>query len=224
MSSALENEVVTRYLTELHRLLHGPAHARADVVEEVGGGISDSAEAFAAQGLTPESAIEAALADFGEPAVVASAFAGELAVARARQILWWLLITGPLVGIWWPLLLASKWEGFLPAGLIAAIPVLPLIAAAVVTGVLVLAASGSLIRWVPEVTPRQALLAATAVGGVCIVADTALLIALSARVAAGATFPPLLVAAAVTASGGRLFGVIWAVVRCLGAMRHLGKP
>lgn len=224
MKSSVDNEVVTQYLSELRRLLHGPARAKAAVVEEIRGGISDSSEAFAAQGLSPASAAEAAIADFGEPAVVASAFAGELAMARARNVIWSLLITGPLVGIWWFLLLAPEPGRFLPGGLIAAIPVLPLVAAAVVAGVLVLATSGSLIRWIPEVTPIQALLAATAIGAVCIATDAAVIAILTARLAAGDAFPPLLVSAAVTASSARLLAAVLAVLRCLRTKRQLREP
>ncbi|MDQ6753499.1 MAG: permease prefix domain 1-containing protein [Actinomycetota bacterium] len=220
----MDNEVVTQYLSDLRRLLHRPARAKAAVVEAIRGGISDSAEAFTAQGLSPGSAAEAAIADFGRPAVVAAAFAGELAMAQARKDIWSLLITGPLVGTWWLLLLAPESGRFLPGGLIAAIPVLPLVAAAVVAGVLVLATSGSLIRWIPEVTPTQALLAATAIGGVCIAADAAVLVILTVRLAAGDASPPLLESAAVTASSARLLAAAWAAFRCLRTNRQLRAP
>ena len=222
MRSSAENEVVNRYLAELHGLLHGPARARRAVVEEIRSGISDSAEAFAAKGLSPQSALEAAVADVGAPAVVASAFAGELAIAQARKIIWSLLITGPIVGIWWLLLLSPPSGGFLPPAMILAVPVLPFIAAAVIVGVLVLATSGSLIRWLPEVTPRQALLAAASVAGVCITADTALLIIIAARSVAGtAASPALLVLAAVAASTLRLIASGIAVSWSLRTIGHL---
>ena len=60
---------------------------------------------------------------------VADAFAGELATAYARRTIALYVITGPLVGIWWLLLLRpDPWRAGLIA-LLAAIPVLPLIIA-----------------------------------------------------------------------------------------------
>lgn len=224
MKSPGDDKVVIEYLSELRRLLHGPAHTKAAVVEEVRGGILDAAQAFTARGLSPASAAEAAVADFGDPALVALAFASELAMAQARKILWSLLITGPLVGIWWFLLWVPAYGRSFPGALISAVPVLPLVAAAVVAGVFVLATSGSLIRWIPEVTPGQALLAAAVIGGTCIAADAAVLAILWARMAAGDAFPPLLVSAAVTASFARLLAAGWAVFRCLRTKSHLSEP
>jgi hypothetical protein len=218
-----DNETVTRYLSELGVRLHGPARARRTVLEEIRAGIADSADAFATKGLSPESAVEAALREMGDPAVVASAFAGELGMSLARKTIWSLLITGPLVGIWWLLLLAPPPGGLVPGAMILAIPVLPFVAAAVIVGVLVLATSGSLIRWVPGVAPRQALLAAAWVEGICITADTALLVIVAARFSAGtAAFPPFLLIAAVAASTLRLVASATAVSWCVKAIGHLG--
>ena len=47
----------------------------------------------------------AAIAQFGSPYAVADAFGGELATGYARRTIAWFIATGPLVGIWWLLLL-----------------------------------------------------------------------------------------------------------------------
>jgi hypothetical protein len=61
----------------------------------------------------------------------------------------WFVVAGPLVGIWWLLLLyPSPWRTGLIA-LVAAIPVIPLIIAAIATAGGTLATTGRLTRWLP---------------------------------------------------------------------------
>ena len=68
-------------------------------------------------------------------------------------------MTGPLVGVWWLLVLyPTPWRSGVVA-LFAAIPVFPLIIAAIATAAGTFATTGRLMRWLPEASPRQALLA-----------------------------------------------------------------
>jgi len=60
-----------------------------------------------------------------------------------------LLIIGPLVGLWWLLLLAPRPWPPGPGVLWAASPDLPLVGVAVAAAVVILASTGSLIRWLP---------------------------------------------------------------------------
>jgi hypothetical protein len=96
------------YLTEVAARLHGPRHRRAQILAELHDGLDDAVADHVRDGLAPEEAADAALGGFGTPAEVAAAFAGELAVAYARRTLAWFLVTGPLVGIWWLLLLQPQ--------------------------------------------------------------------------------------------------------------------
>jgi hypothetical protein len=163
------------YLTDVAARLHGPRHRRARILAELHDGLDEAVADHARDGLAPEQATDAALDGFGTPAEVAAAFAGELAVAYARRTLAWFLVTGPLVGIWWLLLLQPQpWRTGVMA-LLAAIPVLPLIGVAVATAMGTFATTGRLMRWLPEATPRRALLGAAAVAALALTADTALI-------------------------------------------------
>lgn len=60
--------------------------------------------AHTAAGLPPERAAGAAIARFGRPEQIMTAFAAELATGYARHALFAYALTGPLVGVWWLLL------------------------------------------------------------------------------------------------------------------------
>jgi hypothetical protein len=163
------------YLTEVAARLHGPRRRRARILAELRDGLDEAVADHARDGLAPEQAADAAIDGFGTPAEVAAAFAGELAVAYARRTLAWFVVTGPLVGIWWLLLLRPHpWRTSVVA-LLAAIPVLPLIGVAVATAMGTFATTGRLMRWLPEATPRRALLATVAVAVLALICDAALI-------------------------------------------------
>ena len=114
-------------------------------------------------GCPPNRPQTAAVAQFGSPQAVADAFAGELATAYARRTIAIYIVTGPLVGIWWLLLLRpDPWRAGLIA-LLVAIPVLPLITIAIAAAGATLAGTGRLMRWLPEASPRRALAATIAI-------------------------------------------------------------
>ena len=122
-TSALE-----RYLTELSGRLRGPRDARTRVLAEIHDGLTEAIDAHIAIGTPPDVAASAAISEFGDPATVARSFAAELATASARRTIAIFIATGPLVGIWWLLLLhPAPWRSGVLAALIA-IPALPLIA------------------------------------------------------------------------------------------------
>lgn len=120
---------IDAYLGETAARLHGPRRRRARILTELRDGLEQAVEDQIMAGLPAGDAVSAAIAGFGTPARVADAFAAELTIAYARQTLGWFVATGPLVGIWWLLLLRpAPWRGGLTT-LVAAIPVIPLIAA-----------------------------------------------------------------------------------------------
>jgi hypothetical protein len=163
------------YLTEVAAGLQGPRSRRAQILAELHDGLDEAIADQARDGLAPDQAADAALDGFGTPAEVAAAFAGELAIAYARRALAWFVVTGPLVGVWWLLLLQPHpWRAG-PVALLAAIPVLPLIGVAVATAMGTFATTGRLIRWLPEADPRRALSASIAVAALALTADTALI-------------------------------------------------
>jgi hypothetical protein len=171
---------IEAYLAELAASLQGPRGHREQILAELGDGLRQATEHHLAAGLPHEVAVATAIAEFGAPQRVATAFAGELATAYARRTIAWFIATGPLVGIWWLLLLhPAPWRSGVVA-LIAAIPVVPLVAVAIATAAGTFATTGRLIRWLPETNAQRALSATIAVASLTLAGDVTI-IALFAR-------------------------------------------
>jgi hypothetical protein len=162
---------ISEYLNDLSARLSGPRRRRAQILTELRDGLDQATDEHVRAGLPPERAAAAAVAQFGSPHEVADAFASELATAYSRRTLATYITTGPLVGIWWLLLLRpDPWRAG-PIALLAAIPVLPLIAIAIAAAGGTLAGTGRLMRWLPEVSPLRALAAVITVAALCLVGD-----------------------------------------------------
>jgi hypothetical protein len=201
--------IIDSYLAALAARLPGSRRTRDAVLDELRDGLSELAARHADDGRPPRAAAEAAVAEFGTVDEVAAAFAGELVTRQARQIIAALIVTGPLVGVWWLLLLS-------PAG----VPALPLIGAAVLTGLLVLATTGGLTRWLPSTAPARALTGATAVVVACVVGDVGMLTTLA--IGSDAEFGVVAVVA-VLASLIRLGCGVLLVRACFRARRALSS-
>jgi hypothetical protein len=186
------------YLADLALRLSGPRRRRAAILAELGDGLHHATDDHISAGLTPAQAAAAAINQFGDPQAVADAFAGELATAYARRTIACYVATGPLVGIWWLLLLQPHpWRTGLTA-LVAAIPVLPVIALVIATAAGTIATTGRLIRWLPEAGPRRALVATTAVGALCLVADITMITIFAVSAAPAPPLAVIAVAASLT--------------------------
>jgi HAAS len=199
---------VERYLSELAtELLPGPRATRTRVLAEVRDGLTDTIDAHLADGMPPDAAATTAIREFGDPATVAHSFAEELATASARRTIAAFILTGPLVGIWWLLLLhPAPWRSGVLAALIA-ISALALIPVAIATAAGTFATTGRLMRWLPETTATRALTATTAIAVICVAADLTVLGVLTAHLATGRQHP-VLVALAATASIVRIAAAI----------------
>jgi hypothetical protein len=203
--------VLERYLTELSARLRGPRGARTRVLAEIHDGLTEAIDAHLADGMPPDAAASAAIAEFGDPPTVARSFAAELATASARHTIATFIATGPLVGIWWLLLLhPAPWHSGVLAALIA-IPALPLIALAIATAAGTFATTGRLMRWLPETPASRALTAATAIAILCLAADLTVLGVLAAHLASGWRQSVPLIALAATASILRIAAAIAAI-------------
>jgi len=166
---------IDAYLGEIASRLPGPRHRRARILAELRDGLEQATADRITAGLPADRAASAATARFGTPAAVADAFAPELTIAYARHTLAWYVATGPLVGIWWLLLLhPTPWHGSLSA-LVSAIPVIPLVAAGLVAAAATFATTGRLIRWLPEAGDRRAAGAVLAVAALVIAGDVVIL-------------------------------------------------
>jgi HAAS len=105
LTSTSAQAQLDEYLAELATRLRGPRRRRQLVLAELRDGLDEAIADNLTAGLPDDRAVTVAIARFGSPQVVAEAFAGELAAAYARRTLAWFILTGPLVGIWWLLLL-----------------------------------------------------------------------------------------------------------------------
>jgi hypothetical protein len=211
----LPEAALAAYLSDLTARLHGPRRRREAILTELRDGLEHAFEMHIAAGLPPERAALTAIARFGTPQAVAGAFSGELATAYARRAIACFIATGPVVGIWWLLLLQpDPWRTGLLA-LVAAIPVVPLIVIAVAAAGATLATTGRLIRWLPETNPQRALAATTAVAALCLTSDLTMI---TSYVLAGMPARPL-AAVAIVASLTRIAASVTTMRRATG-MRH----
>jgi hypothetical protein len=186
-----EDELAT-YLSDIASRLRGPRQRQEAILAELRDGLEQATEDSIAAGLEADQAALAAIAQFGSPYAVADAFGGELATGYARRTIAWFIATGPLVGIWWLLLLhPGPWRTGLIAFL-AAIPVIPLIIVAIATAGGTLATSGRLMRWLPETGPRRALAATLAIAMLCMIIDVTMITLI---MVSGAPSRPLMIIA-----------------------------
>ena len=123
-----EPSLITDYLAALANELPAP------VVAELADGLEQTFRHFLGQGLDPDVAARAAVAEFGDPRVVVAAFTATSAARRAARRL---LAIGPVVGACWGAALISNraWAWPVPAGVrvllgTALITVIGLLAAA----------------------------------------------------------------------------------------------
>jgi hypothetical protein len=206
---------ISRYLEQIAAGLHGPRHQRRRILAELHDGLDQAITDHLARGLPSAQAVDAATAQFGTPRAIAAAFAGELATSYARHTVARFVATGPLVGIWWLLLLhPDPWRTG-PIALLAAIPVIPLIFLGLATATGTLAATGRLIRWLPEAGPRPALTATFALALLAVLGDLAII---GGYLRSGTPLSPL----AVLAVAGSLtrIGCSLIVIRRTTALRH----
>jgi hypothetical protein len=120
-----EPRMISDYLEDL------AARLPADIVEELGDGLDETYRSYLAAGLDPHAAGHAAVAEFGDAAIIAAAFT---TTAPARRAARRLLGLGPVVGGCWAaaLISARAWHWALPpavaltfaAGLLASIALL----------------------------------------------------------------------------------------------------
>lgn len=120
--------LITDYLSVLSAQLPAP------LVEELADGLDETHQHYLTQGLTPDAAASAAVAEFGEPQVIVAAFTR---MSPARHAARRLLATGPVVGGCWAaaLITGRAWTWPVPA------TVLLLIGVALITVIGLLAAA-----------------------------------------------------------------------------------
>ena len=101
VSDSTGRDAVADYLAAVTAQLTGPPSARVAVTDELRDGLMEALETHQARGCSRKEATAAAIAEFGDPRMVAAAFGPELAAVQARRVALGLLVTGPLVGLAW---------------------------------------------------------------------------------------------------------------------------
>jgi hypothetical protein len=113
------------------------------IVEELADGLDETYRHHLGQGLDPDAAARAAVAEFGEPRVIVAAFTND---SRGRKTARRLLAAGPAVGICWAIVLITARAWTWPVPLVAR--VLFGVALITVIGLLAAAALGRQYRLV----------------------------------------------------------------------------
>jgi hypothetical protein len=100
--------LITGYLTELSRQLPAP------IVEELADGLDQTHQHYLNQGLDPDAAARAALAEFGEAQIITAAYTRHGPARRAARRL---LAAGPIAGACWAtaLITSRAWTWPIPA-------------------------------------------------------------------------------------------------------------
>jgi hypothetical protein len=80
------------------------ARLPASIADELADGLAETYRSYLDQGLGPDAAARAAVAEFGEPALVVAAFTR---ASPARRTARKLLMTGPVVGVCWGAVLVA---------------------------------------------------------------------------------------------------------------------
>ena len=101
LSDSTSRDAVADYLAAVTTQLPGPPSVRAAVTDELRDGLLEALETHQARGCSQAEATAAAIAEFGDPRMVAAAFGPELGAVQARRVAVGLLVTGPLVGLTW---------------------------------------------------------------------------------------------------------------------------
>lgn len=103
-----EHRLIAAYRDDLLIRLPAP------LAEEVTGGLAEAQEKYLAQGLTPDQAARAAIAEFGSPGIVADAFRRASPAWSATRAL---ILTGPVIGGLWAaaLITGHAWQWPIPA-------------------------------------------------------------------------------------------------------------
>jgi len=216
-----DRDAVADYLAAVAARLTGPATARVAITDELRDGLLETLERHLARGRPDREATAAAIAEFGDPHTVATAFAPELAAVQARRVALGLLVTGPLVGLAWIAAAAATasppWRQELTGPWLA----LPLVGLALVVagpalGLTVAATGqrGGRLGRRASFPPTAAAIAALA----AVVADLTLLTIITGQALASpgpSTWAPVLLAAGASLTRGTLAGR--ALRRCLAA-------
>ncbi|APY87841.1 hypothetical protein DCW30_08985 [Streptomyces alfalfae] len=217
MSTATRRpDPVEEYVSELTAALHGPAKAKSRLVEEMRGGLLDTAAAHAEDGASEEEAARLAVREFGTVEALAPACQHELTIAQARHTARTVALTAPFLLACWHLSRAgdTPWQA-LAAHLALIATAAAMLAAAT------LAATGTLARRLP--TPHRLPLAVAWAGTTASAAMAVATLCLTVAAALATNWPLLAAAGILSAATHAIVATsARACRRCVGL--NLTKP
>jgi hypothetical protein len=169
--------IVGRYLAVLDSRISASRRAREQIVAEIADGLACAVAHEMERGVPADVAAQAAVAEYGDPAALAAAFARQLVPVAAHRIGIGLVSTGPLVGAAWVAAYASTgrdWPAQISA-ILSRAPAYPLVLFITVPAALVaITATGRAARRLAIPTSVTTGAAMTATLG-CILGDLSLL-------------------------------------------------
>ncbi|MFD3531168.1 permease prefix domain 1-containing protein [Streptomyces sp. NPDC058664] len=195
-----DTDPVREYVADLTAALHGPARAKARLVEEIRGGLLDTVDAHVDRGLPHHHAVREAVREFGTADELVPSCQRELTLAQARHTARSLALTAPFLIACWYLAGASGQDrsGLVPrTAQLLAVNAAGVALATTLLAAAALAATGTLGRRLP--TPRRLPLVVAWTGTTAGVAMAVTTLAL-ATAAALAVNRPLLACAGVLAA------------------------
>ncbi|MGP4109385.1 permease prefix domain 1-containing protein [Streptomyces sp. 4N509B] len=202
------DDAVAAHAAALAAALHGPARAKARMVEEIRDGLADTVAAYTRDGWPYDRAAEQAVEEFGTPDELAPSCQRELTVAQTRHTAWTLALTTPFLFACWYLIWAAGAarvaEGPLPRAVqLLALNLAGVAATAALLGVVALATTGALGRRLRR-PPRRLSWAVAWFGTVASVAMVVATLALALLSPLAATWPLLALALALSAAAHAL--------------------
>ncbi|MEU8677618.1 permease prefix domain 1-containing protein [Streptomyces sp. NPDC048560] len=147
---------IERHIVALAATLHGPAKAKARMIEELHDGLTDTAEAIADEDVPYARAAERAVREFGTLDELVPSCQRELTIAQARHTARTVALTTPFLIACWHLARTTDHEATWQLPYVAQALAVHLAAVATVAALLsagTLAATGTLARRLP--TPHQ---------------------------------------------------------------------
>jgi hypothetical protein len=205
-------EVIGGYLIALESSLPAGRRYRARILAEIADGLACVVREQTDLGAAPAAAARSAVTEFGDPRVLAAAFAREYGPVAAHRLGVRLVATGPLVGLTWVAAYPTGGAGMRTqvADLLSTLPQLPLILAVTVPAAIIAATgAGWAARWLrlpTRVVTGAALVAATG----CAAGDVSLLLTALLGHRPAAAGPVSLTMVAMAVSVLRLSAAGWA--------------
>jgi hypothetical protein len=154
-TTARPGDPVEAYAADLASALHGPARAKARMIEELRDGLADTAQAYTRDGTPYEDAVRQAVREFGTPDELAPGCQRELTIAQARHTARSVVLTAPfLLACWYTLLSSGTGNGSgAGTGQLLAVHLAGVAGIAALLAATALAVSGTLARRLP--TPHR---------------------------------------------------------------------